>query len=389
MSTNGVNGAFNEGIKIKLQNRGPKSSGITWELKSIFEDMAKEGVIKDTDGKGLSKNDALNLYNELNKIHQETNRATNYTRMQAGQEFTYTAEEMKALAKAAGYEIAEQKDEQTTEPAQPKVDDDTVKKDKNIDPNQPEKDENVEKEQVTSKTPKEKIDELNEEIDQKRQEIKDLKEERRTTRRELRSERREERREARAERREARIERREERKEARSARRSEKQEIQRQKAALDEILNAEADFNNNGQIGKIVNGKYYINGNEVTKDVYEIAKTKSEASNEQIERKDAEIKPFTREQMSQITATVANLKYEITDNSITMEGQTGYAYGKNDLIRRSGGTRRGIHNAQNLSIQHAIYMDLVSKENNGGILTDAEKKFMTKVEIAIAKFMQE
>lgn len=37
MSTNGVNEAFNAGHIVKLQNRGPKSSGITFELKSVFD----------------------------------------------------------------------------------------------------------------------------------------------------------------------------------------------------------------------------------------------------------------------------------------------------------------------------------------------------------------
>ena len=70
--------------------------------------MTKQGVIKDTDGKGLTKQDALNLYNVLNKMHEETNRATNYTTMGVGAEFNYSAAEMKTLAKAAGYEIVEQ-----------------------------------------------------------------------------------------------------------------------------------------------------------------------------------------------------------------------------------------------------------------------------------------
>lgn len=65
----------------------------------------KKGLIKDKDGKGLTKQDALNMYNALNKIHQEKGLATNYTRMQAGQEFNYSAEDLKAMAEAAGYEI--------------------------------------------------------------------------------------------------------------------------------------------------------------------------------------------------------------------------------------------------------------------------------------------
>ena len=105
MSTNNIDGIFKSGYQVKLQNRGARQSGITFELKSIFDEMTKQGVIKDTDGKGLTKQDALNLYNVLNKMHQDTNRATNYTTMGVGAEFNYSAAEMKTLAKAAGYEI--------------------------------------------------------------------------------------------------------------------------------------------------------------------------------------------------------------------------------------------------------------------------------------------
>ena len=113
MSTNGVNQAFLNGLKVKLGSHGKKSSGITFELKSVFDEMAKKGLIKDTDGKGLSKQDAANLYAELNKMHEATNRDTNYAKMKVGQEFDYTADEMKALAKAAGYEIVEPESEET------------------------------------------------------------------------------------------------------------------------------------------------------------------------------------------------------------------------------------------------------------------------------------
>ena len=196
MGTNGINEALSAGFKVKLQNRGAKSSGITFELKSVFDELAKQGLIKDTDGKGLTKQDALNLYNELNKIHQETKRATNYTTMQVGQEFDYTADEMKALAKAAGYEVVEQPltetpptaPEQPSEP-EPPSDDGTVT---------PQQEEPV----VTGP--------------------------------------------------------------------SDDPEYEQSRLSL-----VEADFDVNGQVGKISDGKYYINGKEVSKDVYDTAKAKA------------------------------------------------------------------------------------------------------------------
>ena len=100
------NSFFSQNHEIKLQNRG-NASGITVELKCVFEELAKQGIIKDKDSKGLTQKDALNLYNMLNNIHKNTNRSTNYSSMQDGQSFTYTAEEMKALAQAAGYEIVD------------------------------------------------------------------------------------------------------------------------------------------------------------------------------------------------------------------------------------------------------------------------------------------
>lgn len=107
----GINNIFKTGQKIELKDRGAKGSGITFELKSVFEELSKQGIIKDKDGKGLTKQDALNLYNTLNKIHQDTNRASNYTTMQVGQSFDYSAEELKAMAEAAGYEIVAQGEE--------------------------------------------------------------------------------------------------------------------------------------------------------------------------------------------------------------------------------------------------------------------------------------
>ncbi len=112
----GVNEALKSGYTIKLENRGPRSSGITFELKTIFDEMAKKGLIKDKDGKGLTKQDALNMYAKLNEIHKADGKATNYTRMQAGQEFSYSAEQLLALAEASGYEVVEAGLEAAPEP---------------------------------------------------------------------------------------------------------------------------------------------------------------------------------------------------------------------------------------------------------------------------------
>ena len=46
MSTNNIDGIFKSSYQVKLQNRGAKQSGITFELKSIFDEMTKQGVIK-------------------------------------------------------------------------------------------------------------------------------------------------------------------------------------------------------------------------------------------------------------------------------------------------------------------------------------------------------
>lgn len=107
MGVDGVDGALQNGYTVKLQNRGSRS-GITFELKAVFDEMAKKGLIKDKDGKGLTAQDAQNMYAKLNEIHEQTGRATNYTKMQVGQEFNYTADELNQLALASGYDIVEQ-----------------------------------------------------------------------------------------------------------------------------------------------------------------------------------------------------------------------------------------------------------------------------------------
>lgn len=261
MSTNGVNDAFNSGFKVKLQNRGPKSSGITFELKSVFDEMASQGLIKDTDGKGLTKSDALNLYNELNKIHKETKRATNYTTMQVGQEFDYTADEMKALAKAAGYEIMQSKEVETpagqnpetpavNEENPPKTGEPPTEEEPPAAEETPEIDEPP-KTGETSETEenehKQKIDDLQKQIQENNRENKELRKEIREERRQIRAERREARQEARAD----------------------KKELKEQ------LQNTEPEFKSGGQTGRILDGKYYINNKEVTKEVFEDAKTKA------------------------------------------------------------------------------------------------------------------
>lgn len=102
---NNINEALQAGYNLKI-NKGSK--GITFELKSIFSEMAQKGLIKDKDGKGLTKQDALNMYAKLNEIHKATGKTTDYSRIQAGQAFNYTADELIQLAEASGYEILQQ-----------------------------------------------------------------------------------------------------------------------------------------------------------------------------------------------------------------------------------------------------------------------------------------
>lgn len=111
----GVNEALKSGYTIKLENRGPRSSGLTFELKTVFDEMAKKGLIKDKDGKGLTQEDALNMYAKLNEIHQSEGMDTNYSQMQAGQEIKYSAEQLLALAESSGYEVVESTPETTVQ----------------------------------------------------------------------------------------------------------------------------------------------------------------------------------------------------------------------------------------------------------------------------------
>lgn len=221
--------------------------------------MAKQGLIKDSDGKGLTRQDALNLYNELNKIHEQTKRATNYTRMQVGQEFNYTADEIKVLAKAAGYEIIENEDETKDD---------------------------ISDEETVPKISENQASETDNRIENLKQKIEDNKEENNELRKEIREQRK-------AERTERREERQEEHGNVYNAKTQNDKLVELQPAikALEigpsndpnyEIMRlslVEEDFNANGQIGKISQGKYYINGIEVSKDVYEVAKTKATSKN--------------------------------------------------------------------------------------------------------------
>lgn len=105
----GINSNFNSAFNVKLSNRGAKQTGLTFEMKSIFLQLEKSGQIKDTKGDGFTAKDAQNLFATLNKLHQSTGRSTDYNKMGVGTEYQYTADEMKELAKAAGYEVIENK----------------------------------------------------------------------------------------------------------------------------------------------------------------------------------------------------------------------------------------------------------------------------------------
>ena len=455
MGTNGINEALSAGFKVKLQNRGAKSSGITFELKSVFDEMAKQGLIKDTDGKGLTKQDALNLYDQLNKIHQETNRATNYTTMQVGQEFDYTAEEMKALAKAAGYEVVEQPLTETppTAPEQ-SSDPETPSDDGTVTPQQeepvvtgPSDDPEYEQSRLslveadfdvngqvgkisdgkyyingkevskdvydTAKAkamsasagmlpiPEIKPDDVVPDGVKSVEILKDKIKENRSENRELRADLREMRKEIRQanqdERRKDRLERQEIRQENRLERR------------LDKVT---PTFDYDGNVGKILGGKFYLNGKEVTAREFEIANTKAYAAKNR-----AELEPFTSEQIADMQVSVLNLKYEFAEDEngnmkLYTQGVVGFLAGPNeitddikyiptyinnnttDLYNALGKNfddsylayKHKATSARTLSVNHAVYMDLLNKQNSGVELKDYEKAFMEKFEIDIAEF---
>ena len=455
MGTNGINEALSAGFKVKLQNRGAKSSGITFELKSVFDEMAKQGLIKDTDGKGLTKQDALNLYDQLNKIHQETNRATNYTTMQVGQEFDYTAEEMKALAKAAGYEVVEQPLTETppTAPEQ-SSDPETPSDDGTVTPQQeepvvtgPSDDPEYEQSRLslveadfdvngqvgkisdgkyyingkevskdvydTAKAkamsasagmlpiPEIKPDDVVPDGVKSVEILKDKIKENRSENRELRADLREMRKEIRqanqTERRKDRLERQEIRQENRLERR------------LDKVT---PTFDYDGNVGKILGGKFYLNGKEVTAREFEIANTKAKKKKNR-----AELEPFTSEQIADMQVSVLNLKYEFAEDEngnmkLYTQGVVGFLAGPNeitddikyiptyinnnttDLYNALGKNfddsylayKHKATSARTLSVNHAVYMDLLNKQNSGVELKDYEKAFMEKFEIDIAEF---
>lgn len=399
MSTNGINEALSAGFKVKLQNRGAKSSGITFELKSVFDEMAKQGLIKDTDGKGLTKQDALNLYEKLNKIHQETKRATNYTTMQVGQEFDYTADEMKALAKAAGYEIVEKTAEN---PERPKIEPleslpaitDTIVTQAEA-PELSIKTRPVEHPEVpkTEDNTIATVPDAEVPADGEENPVSDTAEEAPMTARERREARREERREERLE------------------RSQEKAEL---KKALAEAV---PEFQFRGQTGRIIDGKYYINNREVKQDVFENAKLKAasaQASNRKSGSEKTEVEPFTSEQISEIKVNVPDFEYEIDEKGNISHNQDVLSSTdpeKNDLFKKLNNVRifqdtnTGEYTAlgfksknkemlktslnfhvQDLSLQQAVYMDLVNKQNSGTELNANEKTFMKNFEADIAKF---
>ncbi len=210
MGVDGINGGqFQQSQKIKLQ----QGSSITGELKTIFDEMLQKGLIKDVNGDGFTKAELKNMYDMLNKIHQDSNRSTDYTKMGVGTEFDYTAEEMQKLAEAAGFEVVQTsaeviEDEVIEDPELPDVQ-------SFIGPPKPPVIEELANGIPTQTTANEQI---------------------------------------------------------------ETEEVSLAK----KLEQAETVFEANGQVGKIVDGKYYINGNEVNKNVFDVGKTRAENKKQEI-----------------------------------------------------------------------------------------------------------
>lgn len=256
MSTEKVNGKFTSDYKLVLKDHGAKQSGITFEMASLFAKMKEENLIKDTDGKGLTKENAGSLFKALNKIHEDKGLSTDYSKMRIGQEFTYTADEMNALVKAAGYEFVEKAAVKDTA-KDTKKDTVSVNVPKVHDPIVAKKEEKI----VLNKN---KFD-----IEVAKENLKHLKHEKHKIKRQIRKYNKE-------------IEKAEDNetqslyKQRRVYRRTVVRPLKRAKRKeLNNINKAPVDFIINNQIGKIYNGKYYINGNEVSKAVYENAKAKA------------------------------------------------------------------------------------------------------------------
>lgn len=95
---------FENGFRGELQKRKNSKSGITFDLKAAFDGMVKKGALE-RNGEDFSKKDALAMYNKLVEIHKKHKYSTNFTKMQEGLEYTYSADEVKELAEAAGYKL--------------------------------------------------------------------------------------------------------------------------------------------------------------------------------------------------------------------------------------------------------------------------------------------
>lgn len=95
---------FENGAIENLQKRKTGKSGITFDLKAAFDGLVKAGALERKD-KTFTKKDALAMYNKLQEIHKKNGYSTDFNKMKAGQEYTYSAADYQALAEAAGYSL--------------------------------------------------------------------------------------------------------------------------------------------------------------------------------------------------------------------------------------------------------------------------------------------
>ena len=103
------------------------ATGVSYIFMDTIKQYIDEGYLVDNNADGqdnvFSAADKKNLYNKFVEIHQNHNYSTDFKRMHSGDSFTYSKDEIFALAEAAGYVVkpSQSENKSTDEPVKDEV----------------------------------------------------------------------------------------------------------------------------------------------------------------------------------------------------------------------------------------------------------------------------
>ena len=109
-------------IELTTQEDDPKHSGVSYDYMDRLNQDIEAGIFEDVGHDGFTNKDKKGLGQEFESVFSEHGYSTKFTRMKAGEKYDISYDDYIRLAKAAGYELVQEKavpqeQKDNTEPA--------------------------------------------------------------------------------------------------------------------------------------------------------------------------------------------------------------------------------------------------------------------------------